>query len=78
MPRADDTEVLAVHCCDLCEVQALGNSDNGRVDDAEGKAYVLLAEFRDARDVVLLDLSNVEAVTAESLEEGDLRVRADA
>jgi hypothetical protein len=51
MPWADDTEVLAVHRLDLREVQALGDCDHGRIDDAEGKAYVLLDEFRDARDV---------------------------
>jgi hypothetical protein len=37
--------------------KALGDRDHGRiddaerVDDAEGKAHVLLDEFRDARDV---------------------------
>lgn len=35
------------------------------VDDAEGKAHVLLDEFRDAPDVAFLDLSDVEAVAAE-------------
>jgi len=35
------------------------------IDDAEGKAHVLLDELRDARDVAFLDFSNVEAVTAE-------------
>jgi len=37
----------------------------GRSDDAEGKAHVLLDEFRDARDVAFPDFSNVEAVAAE-------------
>jgi hypothetical protein len=39
--------------------------DHGRIDDAEGKAHVLLDDFRDARDITFLDLSNVEAVAAE-------------
>jgi len=42
------------------------------------KAYVLLDEFRDARDVAFLDLGNVEAVAAGCLEEGDLCGRPDA
>jgi hypothetical protein len=42
-----------------------GDRDHGRIDDAEGKAHVLLDEFRDARDVALLDFSYVEAVAAE-------------
>ncbi|HEY5397994.1 MAG TPA: hypothetical protein VIL16_21620 [Trebonia sp.] len=70
--------MLAVHRRDLREVQALGDRDHGRIDDAEGKAHVLLDEFRDARDVAFLDLSNVEAVAAERFEEGDLGVRPDA
>jgi hypothetical protein len=78
VPWADDAEVLAVHRRDLCEVQALGDRDYGSIDDTEGKAYVLLDEFGDARDVTLLDLGDVEAVAAEGLEEGDLCVRADA
>jgi hypothetical protein len=65
MPWADDAEVLAVHCRDLCEVQALGDRDYGRIDDAEGKAHVLLDEFRDARNVAFLHFRNVEAVAAE-------------
>ena len=65
MPWADDAEVLAVHCRDLCEVQTLGDRDHGRIDDAEGRLHVLLDEFRDARDVAFLDFSNVEAVAAE-------------
>lgn len=48
MMRADDTEVLAVHRRDLREVQTLGDRDHGRIDDAEGKAHVLLDELRDA------------------------------
>ena len=65
MPWADDAEVLAVYCCDLREVQALSDRDHGRIDYAEGKAHVLLDEFRDARDVAFLDFSNVEAIAAE-------------
>jgi hypothetical protein len=65
MPWADDAEVLAVHRRDLREVQALSDRDHGCVNDAEGKAHVLLDEFRDARDVAFLDLSNMEAVAAE-------------
>jgi len=65
VPWADDAEVLAVHRRDLREVQSLGDRDHGRIDDAEGKAHVLLDEFRDARDVAFLDLSNMEAVAAE-------------
>jgi hypothetical protein len=61
MPWADDAEVLAVYCRDLREVQALGDRDHGRIDDAERKAHVLLDEFRDARDIAFLDFSNVEA-----------------
>jgi hypothetical protein len=67
MPCADDAEVLAVYCRDFGEVQALSDRDNGRIDDAEGKAQVLLDEFCDARDVAFLDFSNVEAIAAESL-----------
>jgi hypothetical protein len=57
--------VLAVYCRDLGEVQALSDRDHGRIDDAEGKAQVLLDEFCDARDVAFLDFSNVEAIAAE-------------
>ena len=62
MPWADDAEVLAVYCRDLREVQALSDRDHGRIDDAEGKAQVLLDEFCDARNVAFPDFSNVEAV----------------
>jgi hypothetical protein len=65
MSRADDAEVLAVYCRNLREVQALSDRDHGRIDDAEGKAQVLLGEFCDARDVAFLDFSNVEAIAAE-------------
>ena len=65
MPRPHDCEVPVIHRRDLGEVQALGDRDHGRIDDAEGKAHVLLDEFRDARDVAFLDFSNVEAVAAE-------------
>ena len=51
MPWADDADVLAVYRRDLREVQALSDRDHGRIDDAEGKAHILLDEFRDARDV---------------------------
>ena len=78
MPWADDAEVLAVHGRNLREVQALSDRDHGRIDDAEGKAHVLLDEFRDARDVAFFDLSNMEAVAAELLEKGDLGVRPDS
>jgi hypothetical protein len=57
--------VLAVHRRDLREVQALGDRDHGCINDAEGKAHVLLDEFRDAWDAVFLDLSNMETVAAE-------------
>jgi hypothetical protein len=57
MPWADDAEVLAVYRRDLREVQALG--DHGGTDDAEGKAHVLPDEFRDGRDITLLDFSKV-------------------
>jgi hypothetical protein len=57
--------VLAVYCRDLHEVQALSDRDHGRIDYAEGKAHVLLDEFRDARDIAFLDFSNVEAIAAE-------------
>ena len=62
---ADDAEMLAVHRRDFREVQALSDRDHCRIDDAEGKAQVLLNEFRDARDVAFLDFGNVEAIAAE-------------
>jgi hypothetical protein len=65
MPWADDAEVLAVYGRNLREVQALGDRDHSRIDDAEGKAQVLLDEFRDTRDIAFLDFSNVEAIAAE-------------
>jgi hypothetical protein len=65
MPWADDAEVLAVYGRNLREVQALSDRDHGRIDDAEGKAQVLLDEFRDTRDIAFLDFSNVEAIAAE-------------
>jgi hypothetical protein len=37
MSWADDAEVLAVHRRDLREVQALGDRDHGRIDDARGR-----------------------------------------
>jgi len=56
---------LRVHRRDLREVRAPGDRDHGCISDAEGKAHVLLDEFRDARDVAFLDLSNLQAVAAE-------------
>ena len=49
----------------LREVQALGDRDHGRIDNAEGEAHLLLDELRDARDVAFLDFSDVEAIAAE-------------
>jgi hypothetical protein len=66
MSRTDDAEVLAVHCRYLREIQTLGDRDHGCVDDAEGKAHILLNEFRDAREVTFLkSFGDVEAVAAE-------------
>jgi hypothetical protein len=47
------------------EFQTLGDRDYGGIDDAQGKAHVLLNEFRGARDVAFPDRSNMEAVAAE-------------
>jgi len=78
MPRADDAEVLAVYCRDLREVQALSDRDHGRIDYAEGKAHVLLDEFRDARDVAFLDSATWKPLPPNDFRKGDLRVRPDA
>jgi hypothetical protein len=63
VPWADDAE----GACDPPSrpPAGLGDRDHSRVNDAEGKAHVLLDELRDARDVAFLDLSIVEAVAAE-------------
>ena len=65
MPWADDTEVLAVYCRDLREVQALSDRDHGGSDYAEGRLTYCSASSAMREMSPSVDFSNVEAIAAE-------------
>ncbi len=62
MTWSHDGEVPVIDRCDFGQLEALGDGNNRRVDDAQTKIQVSVHQFGHARDVVVFQFRDREAI----------------